>query len=118
MPVFLCISAFVALGRIEGAPRASIMSSIIQLAMQPVMGLMQGAQIPCQQTFVALGDAKVSTFIALLRKVLLLIPLLYILPHFFSDKVFAIFLAESVADFISVTVTVILFRHRYRKLGT
>ena len=45
-----------------------------------------GIQIACQQTFVALGNAKISLFLAVLRKIILLIPLIYILPHFFADK--------------------------------
>lgn len=53
-----------------------------------------GIQIACQQTFVALGNAKTSLFLAVWRKIILLIPLIYILPHFFADKAFAVFLAE------------------------
>lgn len=51
-----------------------------------------GIQIACQQTFVALGNAKTSLFLAVWRKIILLIPLIYILPHFFADKAFAVFL--------------------------
>lgn len=68
-----------------------------------------GAQIACQQTFVALGKAVHSLFLAVLRKIILLIPLIYILPNFFEDKVFAVFLAEPVADFLAVSTTVGLF---------
>lgn len=68
-----------------------------------------GAQLACQQTFVALGKAVQSLFLAVLRKIILLIPLIYLLPHFFDDKVFAVFLAEPVADFLAVTTTVTLF---------
>lgn len=56
--------------------------------------LLFGAQLACQQTFIALGDSKTSLFLALLRKVILLIPLIYILPGFFENKVFAVFVAE------------------------
>lgn len=73
-----------------------------------------GAQIACQQTFIALGNAITSTFLALLRKVILLIPLIFILPQFIENRVFAVFLAESVTDFIAVVVTVTLFV-RYSK---
>lgn len=68
-----------------------------------------GAQIACQQTFVALGKAVHSLFLAALRKIILLIPLIYILPNFFEDKVFAVFLAEPVADVLAVCTTVTLF---------
>ncbi len=68
-----------------------------------------GAQIACQQTFVALGKAVHSLFLAVLRKIILLIPMIYILPSFFEDKVFAVFLAEPVSDFLAVCSTVALF---------
>ena len=57
----------------------------------------------------ALGQAKVSLFLALLRKVILLIPLIFILPQFVGDKVFAVFLAEPVADFLAAAVTGTVF---------
>lgn len=75
-----------------------------------------GAQIACQQTFIALGNAKTSLFLALLRKVILLIPLILILPHFFSDKVFAVFLAEPIADATAVVITLITFYISFNKL--
>lgn len=78
--------------------------------------LIFGIQIACQQTFIALGNAKVSVFLALLRKVILLIPLIYILPNFFADKTMAVFLAEPVADVIAVTTTAVLFAKEYRRL--
>ena len=68
-----------------------------------------GAQIACQQTFVALGKAVQSLFLAVLRKLILLIPLIYLLPHFFENKEFAVFLAEPVSDFLAVATTVTLF---------
>ena len=70
---------------------------------------MFGIQMAVQQTFVSLGQAKLSLFIACLRKIILLIPLILILPGFFADKVFGVFLAEPVADFLSVTVAGTLF---------
>ena len=78
--------------------------------------LVLGAQISCQQTFIALGQAKISLLLALLRKVILLIPLIYIFPLFFSDKVFAVFFAEPVADIIATTVTVIAFTLKIKNL--
>ncbi len=72
-------------------------------------GFMFGVQIACQQTFVALGNAKTSLFLAVLRKIILLIPLIYILPNFFADKAFAVFLAEPVADFLAVCATASMF---------
>lgn len=79
------------------------------------VSLIFGVQIACQQTFVAIGNAKNSLFLAILRKLILLIPLIYILPNFFEDKTFAVFLAEPVADFIAVSVTATLFFFTFRK---
>ncbi|MDO4554004.1 MAG: MATE family efflux transporter [Lachnospiraceae bacterium] len=75
-----------------------------------------GIQIACQQTFIALGNAKVSVFLALLRKVILLIPLIFILPNFFENKVMAVFLAEPFADTIAVGTTAILFSIYFKKM--
>ncbi len=74
-----------------------------------------GAQIACQQSFIALGNAKTSLFLALLRKIILLIPLIYIIPMFMSDKTTAVFMAEPVADLLAVTTTTILFFIQFRK---
>ena len=74
-----------------------------------------GVQIACQQTFVALGNAKTSLFLAVLRKIILLIPLIYILPHFFADKAFAVFLAEPVADVLAVLTTSTMFAFQFKR---
>lgn len=74
-----------------------------------------GIQIACQQTFIALGNAKAALFLAILRKIILLIPLIYILPHFFADKVFAVFLAEPVADLLAVCTTAAMFAVQFKK---
>jgi len=74
-----------------------------------------GIQIACQQTFIALGNAKTSLFLALLRKIILLIPLIFLLPNFFENKVFAVFLAEPVSDALAVTTTAILFSRQFKK---
>ncbi len=68
-----------------------------------------GIQMAIQQTFIALGKAKASLFIACLRKIILLVPLIYILPNFFENKVFAVFLAEPVSDAISIITASIVF---------
>lgn len=76
-----------------------------------------GAQLACQQTFVALGNAKTSLFLALLRKVFLLIPLIYILPIFFENKVFGVFFAEPISDVIAGLATCILFYKSFKGMG-
>lgn len=77
---------------------------------------MLGIQNACQQTFVALGQAKISLFLALLRKIILLIPLIFILPHFIANKVLAVFLAEPAADILAALTTGSLFFWRFPKL--
>ena len=76
-----------------------------------------GIQIACQQTFIAIGNAKTSVFLAVLRKVLVLIPLIFILPMFIENQAFAVFLAEPIADTIAVSVTATLFYQTYTRLG-
>ena len=73
-----------------------------------------GLQSACQSTFLALGQAKVSLFIALLRKVILLIPLAVIFPQFMG--VMGVYRAEPVADVISVVTTCVLFVLTMRKV--
>mgnify|MGYP001095923785 CR=1 FL=1 len=75
-----------------------------------------GFQVSCQQSFVALGQAKISLFMACLRKLILLIPLIFILPLILQDKVFAVFLAEPVSDIIAATVTCSAFFIRFNKI--
>lgn len=73
-----------------------------------------GIQMACQAMFTSLGQAKISLFIAMLRKVILLVPLAIILPRF--KGVMGIYYAEPIADIISVTVTLILFLVSYKKI--
>ena len=74
------------------------------------MACLFGAQMACQQTFVAIGNAKSSLFLALLRKVILLIPLIYLLPAILPmEKTTAVYLAEPVADTLAVITTVTMF---------
>ena len=75
-----------------------------------------GLQSGVQQVFVSTGQAKASMFIACLRKVILLIPFIFILPLFMSNKVLAVFLAEPVSDFISVVTATCIFLWKFPKL--
>jgi Na+-driven multidrug efflux pump len=70
---------------------------------------MFGIQIACQMTFNALGNAPASILVAIMRKFVLLIPLIYILPHFLADKTRAVYTAEPIADILAVTFTIIVF---------
>lgn len=73
-----------------------------------------GIQIPCQYAFVALGNSKDSIFVACFRKIIVLLPVIYILPMLFSNKVAAVLAAEPVADVLAGIVSGILF-YRYAK---
>lgn len=78
--------------------------------------LLFGIQIACQMTFTSLGNAKASILVAVMRKFILLIPLIYIMPLLFSaDKTTAVYMAEPVADFIAVTFTAIFFTFQFKK---
>ncbi len=99
--------------------------------------LLFGIQIACQQTFIALNEATISIFLAILRKVILLIPLIFILPHIIPEsalawmipdsirqllqgydipKVCAVYLAEPVADFLAVVTTAAMFAVNFKKI--
>ena len=75
-----------------------------------------GFQMSCQQAFMALGQAKISLFMACLRKIILLIPLIFILPLVIDNQVFAVFLAEPVSDILAATVTTTVFFVRFNKI--
>ena len=77
---------------------------------------MLGVQNACQQTFLALGQSRISLFLALLRKIILLIPLILILPRFLENQVLAVFLAEPAADILAASVTGALFFRRFPRI--
>ena len=110
--------------------------SFASWAIRPYLmgGLLFGIQLSCQQSFLALGQAKPSLAMAILRKIILLIPLIYILPNLIGDwqivqtisqpvanmvedpsRVFAVFAAESVADILAALTTGTLFFFFYKK---
>ena len=74
-----------------------------------------GIQIACQMTFTSLGKAASSIIVAVVRKFVLLIPLIYIVPHLVSDPTLGVYMAEPIADVIAVTFTVILFSVQFKK---
>ena len=74
-----------------------------------------GIQIACQMTFVSLGNASSSVIVAVVRKFVLLLPLIYIVPHFSADPTLGVYLAEPIADVIAVAFTSVLFFFRFRK---
>ena len=74
-----------------------------------------GIQMACQLTFISIGNAKASILVAVMRKFILLLPLIFLLPHLVSDPVTGVYLAEPVADFLAVTFTACLFRYQFGK---
>ncbi len=77
--------------------------------------VLMGIQIACQMTFISLGNAKASAIVAIMRKFVLLLPLIYLLPKLMPDKTIAVYTAEPVADVIAVTFTAILFFFQFKK---
>ena len=77
---------------------------------------MMGIQLACQMTFNSLGRAVESIIVAITRKFVLLLPLIFILPRIFTDnKTMAVYLAEPIADFLAVSFTIVLFTIQFRK---
>lgn len=74
-----------------------------------------GIQIACQMTFTSLGKALNSIIVAVVRKFVLLLPLIYIMPHMVADQTIGVYLAEPVADIIAVSFTAILFGFQFKK---
>ena len=116
MLLWILVMSFPAVFAKIFSPNAELISytsHILRIYML-AMGLM-GIQNACQMTFVSIGNSVSSLSVALLRKVVLLIPLIYILPHILPNQVDAVFSAEPIADFLSVTFTSILFTIQFRK---
>lgn len=78
--------------------------------------LLFGIQIACQMTFMSIGSAKSSILVAVMRKFILLLPLIYLMPRLLpSDPTLAVYLAEPIADFFAVTFTALLFRFQFKR---
>ncbi|MBC8539342.1 MATE family efflux transporter [Christensenellaceae bacterium NSJ-63] len=98
----------------DSAPLLAFTGNALRIYMACL--LLFGIQIACQMTFTSLGNAKASILVAVMRKFILLIPLIYVMPLIFpADKTTAVYMAEPVADFIAVSFTVILFTFQFRK---
>ena len=75
-----------------------------------------GIQMACQMTFMSIGNAKASIIVAVMRKFILLIPLIYVMPVVLKqNQTMAVYMAEPVADIIAVTFTAILFAFQFKK---
>ena len=121
----------VVVGAVELAPQLflglfSSDAELIALGTAPLRIYMlgfffMGAQLACQQTFLGLGEAKISMFIALLRKVILLLPLSLVIPRVFGalglNQLVGLYVAEPVSDIISAsTCTILFFAIEWKKL--
>ncbi len=74
-----------------------------------------GIQVACQMTFVSMGNAPSSVLVAVVRKFVLLLPLIYLMPHLLEDPTLGVYTAEPIADVVAVTFTAILFSFQFRK---
>ncbi|OUQ40506.1 MATE family efflux transporter [Faecalibacterium sp. An121] len=121
----------VVVGAVEIAPQLflglfSSDAELIALGTAPLRIYMlgyffMGAQLACQQTFLGLGEAKISMFIALLRKVILLLPLSLVIPRVFGalglSQLLGLYLAEPISDIVSAsTCTILFFVIEWKKL--
>ena len=91
----------------------------IVVALRIYMGasLIFGPQIACQMTFTALGNAKAAATAAIVRKFVLLLPLIYLLPAVLpGDKAISVYMAEPIADVLAVCFTVTLFFFQFRRM--
>lgn len=98
-------------------PNAEL-AAFTQAAMRRYFAVMFmfGIQVACQMTFTAIGSARSSIAVAVVRKFVLLLPLIYLMPALFpGDKAMAVYLAEPAADFIAVTFTAILFSIQFKR---
>ena len=75
-----------------------------------------GIQVACQMTFVSLGQSLSSVTVAVVRKFVLLLPLIYLVPHMVADPLYGVYLAEPIADIVAVTFTAVLFAFRFRRV--
>lgn len=80
------------------------------------MLLIYGVQVACQYSFVALDQAKKAIFLTIWRKIILLIPLIFILPMLISTSAIGVFMAEPIADTIAVCTTAVMFYKYYKDL--
>lgn len=111
--VMLFPSAF---ARLFTSDQALVSFSSSALRVYMAASVLFGIQMSCQMTFTSLGNARSSAIVAIMRKFVLLIPLMYLLPHIFTgNQAMAVFLAEPVADTLAVAFTSVLFFFDFRK---
>lgn len=112
----LCITAPGAVASVFTDNRALIAYTTKSMRVYLAMLLIYGVQIACQYSFVALDQAPKAIFLTVWRKIILLIPLIFLLPHLWPDAVTGVYLAEPIADTVAVCTTAPMFYVYYRKL--
>ncbi len=112
----LCMSVPGAVASIFTDDEALIAYTTWSMRIYLAVMLIYGVQAACQYSFVALDQAKKAIFLTVWRKIILLIPLIFLLPHLWPDAVTGVYLAEPIADTIAVCTTAPMFYAYYRKL--
>lgn len=112
----LCMSAPGAVAVIFTNDAALIAYTIRSMRIYLAALLICGVQVACHYSFVALNQAPKAIFLTIWRKIILLIPLIFLLPHLWPDAVTGVYLAEPIADTIAVCTTAPMFYAYYRKL--
>lgn len=112
----LCMTMPAAVASIFTSDMALIAYTNTSMRVYLAMLFIYGIQVACQYSFVALDQAPKAIFLTIWRKIIILIPLIFILPHFTADAVMGVYLAEPIADTIAVCTTAPMFYFYYRKL--
>lgn len=113
----LCMTMPAAVASIFTSDTALIAYTNTSMRVYLAMLFIYGIQVACQYSFVALDQAPKAIFLTIWRKIIILIPLIFILPHFTPDAVMGVYLAEPIADTIAVCTTAPMFYYYYRKLN-
>lgn len=112
----LCMTAPSAVAAIFTNDAALIAYTIRSMRIYLAVLLIYGVQVACQYSFVALDQAPKAIFLTIWRKIILLIPLIFLLPHLCPDAVTGVYLAEPIADTIAICTTAPMFFHYYQQL--
>ena len=113
---FVCMTLPNTVASIFTSDVALIMYTNKSMRVYLAMLFIYGIQVACQYSFVALDQAPKAIFLTIWRKIIILIPLIFILPHFVPNVVMGVYLAEPIADTIAVCTTAPMFYSYYRKL--
>ena len=112
----LCMTAPGAVASIFTNDAALIQYTTWSMRIYLAVLLIYGVQVACQYSFVALDQAPKAIFLTIWRKIILLIPLIFLLPHLWPDAVMGVYLAEPIADTIAVCTTAPMFYSYYKRL--